>query len=122
MPRASNPTFLCQVLDDSGRPLLAVYKPRDGETPLWDFPDGTLCLREQAAFEVSEALGDRKSGHCLLEGGTGGIRLVDHGVAFHERPNLRTVVWEFARRARDLVARGAYPEPGPGRPYPWPPV
>lgn len=35
----------------------AVYKPRDGENPLWDFPDGTLYRREVAAYRVSEALG-----------------------------------------------------------------
>lgn len=36
---------------------LAVYKPRRGEVPLWDFPDGTLYRREYAAFLVSLALG-----------------------------------------------------------------
>jgi hypothetical protein len=35
----------------------AVYKPRRGERPLWDFPDGTLCQREVASYEVSRALG-----------------------------------------------------------------
>lgn len=37
--------------------FLAVYKPRRGERPLWDFPRGTLCQREVAAYEVSQALG-----------------------------------------------------------------
>ena len=56
MPRASNYTFLAEVtLGD--RETLAVYKPRDGEAPLWDFPEGTLCRREVAAFEVARALG-----------------------------------------------------------------
>jgi hypothetical protein len=35
----------------------AVYKPTIGERPLDDFPDGTLALREVAAWHVSEALG-----------------------------------------------------------------
>lgn len=35
----------------------AVYKPRKGERPLWDFPDGTLCYREMASFLTSQALG-----------------------------------------------------------------
>jgi hypothetical protein len=35
----------------------AVYKPKRGEAPLNDFPDGTLYKREHAAFLVSEALG-----------------------------------------------------------------
>ena len=33
----------------------AVYKPRRGERPLWDFPDGTLAAREVASWLVSEA-------------------------------------------------------------------
>jgi len=36
---------------------LGVFKPRDGEAPLWDFPQGSLYRREVAAFEISEALG-----------------------------------------------------------------
>jgi uncharacterized repeat protein (TIGR03843 family) len=52
----SNYTFLVTVrLDDIE--ALAVYKPRLGEAPLWDFPTGTLCKRELAAFYLSEALG-----------------------------------------------------------------
>jgi uncharacterized repeat protein (TIGR03843 family) len=35
----------------------AVYKPTLGERPLDDFPDGTLALREVAAWHVSEASG-----------------------------------------------------------------
>ena len=53
---ASNHTLLC-VLGDGADGLAAVYKPRAGERPLWDFPSGTLCQREVAAFEVSDALG-----------------------------------------------------------------
>ena len=56
MPRASNYTFLCEV-ENGDRPVLAVYKPRAGETPLWDFPRGTLCRREVAAYLLSRALG-----------------------------------------------------------------
>jgi hypothetical protein len=56
MPRASNYTFLAELAAD-GRRTLAVYKPRDGEAPLWDFPDGTLCRREVAAYEVARELG-----------------------------------------------------------------
>ena len=56
MPRASNYTFLAEITDGDRR-ALAVYKPRDGEAPLWDFPEGTLCKREVAAYEVSRELG-----------------------------------------------------------------
>ena len=56
LDNASNHTLLVQIgAPTDGR--FAVYKPRAGERPLWDFPTGTLCQRETAAFEVSEALG-----------------------------------------------------------------
>ena len=74
---ASNATLLARLTDRDPRPLaaladelgrdprpedlppddLAVHKPRRGEAPLWDFPDGTLHRREVAAYEVSRALG-----------------------------------------------------------------
>jgi hypothetical protein len=56
MPGASNATFLAQVAD-SERMALAIYKPKAGEAPLWDFPSGTLCRREVAAYVLSRALG-----------------------------------------------------------------
>ena len=56
MPRASNYTFLGEVADGD-RTARVVYKPREGEAPLWDFPDGTLCLREVAAYLVATELG-----------------------------------------------------------------
>lgn len=214
LPRASNYTFLARVREGDDE-LLAVYKPRSGEAPLWDFPDGTLCRREVAAYALSTALGwprvpptvlregphglgsiqrfvsfdpnqhyftmrddrpdefrrvalfdivannaDRKSGHCLLDD-AGEIFVVDHGVCFSSEPKLRTVIWDFVgedippgmledlrslqprlatgpvrdrlvellsssevgaaeRRLAELVELGRFPEPGPGRPYPWP--
>lgn len=52
----SNYTFLVNARRDN-QTFLAVYKPRMGERPLWDFPDGTLCQRETASFVISEMLG-----------------------------------------------------------------
>ena len=216
LPNSSNYTFLAEI-HHPDEDVLAVYKPREGETPLWDFPEGTLYRREAAAFELACALGwpavpptviregphgpgsaqlfvdadphehfftlrderladfaavaafdviannaDRKAGHCLLAP-DGTIWVVDHGVCFAVAPKLRTVIWEFAgepipgtliedirrvagelrsgpiekrlrgllageevgataRRAHALAAAGRFPEPGSGRPYPWPPV
>jgi uncharacterized repeat protein (TIGR03843 family) len=45
------------TLDDLPAEDLAVYKPRRGEAPLWDFPVGTLHRREVAAWVVSDVLG-----------------------------------------------------------------
>ncbi len=51
----SNYVFLATMVKD-GTEIKTIYKPRRGETPLWDFPDGTLYKREYAAFLVSQAL------------------------------------------------------------------
>lgn len=68
-PTASNATLLCWLgelppelphaisLADGDPDCLAVYKPRQGEAPLWDFPDGTLYRREIAAHVVDRLLG-----------------------------------------------------------------
>lgn len=210
LPNSSNYTFLARVSYE-GAETLAVYKPQAGETPLWDFPDGTLCVREVAAYHASEMLGfgfvpptvlrdgphgigsvqqfiqadlehhyltlpesfddvfrrvclfdliinnaDRKAGHCLLEIATQKIWVVDHGVCFHHDGKLRTVIWDFAgepmpdlevvsafagrlpgalgdllseqevdaipRRIEMILNAKVFPEPGPGRPFPWPTI
>jgi hypothetical protein len=38
-------------------PLTAVYKPAQGESPLWDFPAGTLYRREVASYLLAKYLG-----------------------------------------------------------------
>jgi hypothetical protein len=215
---SSNYAFLVGVTFE-GSTLTAVYKPQQGERPLWDFPDGTLCYREYASYLTSEELGwdvvpptalkqgkrglgsvqffvdhdpdihyftfdqtvhpqlrrialfdvlvnnaDRKGGHCLLDS-NGHIWGIDHGITFHAAYKLRTVIWDFAgqpvpdnlladverlyvilekidapyrvaltellsasearalqRRIRHILETCAYPLPGAGPNYPWPPV
>ena len=56
LTRASNATLLVRLGEAEDAPL-AVYKPRAGERPLWDFPDGSLCAREVAASLVATELG-----------------------------------------------------------------
>jgi hypothetical protein len=51
----SNYTFLVRTHWQEHN-LPAVYKPSEGERPLWDFDLGTLAAREVAAFEVSRSL------------------------------------------------------------------
>jgi hypothetical protein len=57
--RSSNYTFLAELHDPEcrERPLLAVYKPAQGESPLWDFPSGSLYRREVAAYVLAKHLG-----------------------------------------------------------------
>ena len=68
---ASNATFVGEV---GGRRV--VYKPVAGERPLWDFPDGTLALRERAAYVVSELLGWDVVPHTILREGPHGPGMV----------------------------------------------
>jgi uncharacterized repeat protein (TIGR03843 family) len=55
LSNASNYTFLATLVKDKTE-VKAIYKPRRGEIPLWDFPDGTLYKREYAAFVLSQEL------------------------------------------------------------------
>jgi uncharacterized repeat protein (TIGR03843 family) len=81
MPWSSNATYLVNITGEGGE-MLAVYKPQRGERPLWDFPRGTLCNREVAAYAVSEALGWNLIPDTVLREGPAGVgmvqRFVDH--------------------------------------------
>lgn len=51
-------------------------------------------FRQVAAFDIVVNNADRKAGHCLLDP-AGHVWGIDHGVAFHREPKLRTVIWDF---------------------------
>jgi len=53
---ASNTTLRAEITYN-GLTRRCVYKPVQGERPLWDFPDGTLAGREVSAYLVSQATG-----------------------------------------------------------------
>jgi hypothetical protein len=57
IPWGSNYTFAVALETGDQRDHLAIYKPQAGENPLWDFPHGTLYLREHAAYLLSRRLG-----------------------------------------------------------------
>jgi uncharacterized repeat protein (TIGR03843 family) len=67
MPWSSNGTFLVTVRADDVW-TRAIYKPRRGERPLWDFPAG-LDRREAAAYELSRFLGWDLVPHTVLRDG-----------------------------------------------------
>jgi hypothetical protein len=56
-PSGSNYVFLLQLRHPEAGTAHAIYKPRKGEAPLWDFPNGTLYRRERASYLVARALG-----------------------------------------------------------------
>jgi uncharacterized repeat protein (TIGR03843 family) len=71
LPRSSNYTFLARAAEAPD--VLVVYKPRAGEAPLLDFPEGTLCQREVAAYVVSKAIGWPNVPPTVLRDGPEGI-------------------------------------------------
>ncbi len=89
-PTGSNYTFLAQLRlgECTG---LAIYKPRDGEVPLWDFPSGTLYKREYAAYLLSEILGWNFIPLTIIRDGPHGIGSVQHYIEHDPRQNYYTV-------------------------------
>lgn len=108
---SSNATFLVTAsLDDIQVP--AVYKPQRGERPLWDFPEGTLCNREVAAYELSVTTGWSIVPETVLRDGPYGIGMVqqfiDHDPDDHYFTLLETHIDEFQRFAAfDVLANNA---------------
>lgn len=93
---ASNATFLGSIGD-----IVVVYKPVAGESPLWDFPHGSLAQREVAAYLVSEVLGWNIVPRTWLRDGPLGEGMVQ--------------LWQDqdpAQQAVDLVATEQAPETG----------
>lgn len=104
----SNYTFLAEVrLGD--RCIQAIYKPRNGESPLWDFPSGTLYKREYAAYLLSQVLGWDFIPFTVIREGPHGIGTVQRYVEHDPRQNYYTLSEENAAQLRtiacfDLVA------------------
>ena len=111
LPRASNFTFLARVRADQEQ-MLAVYKPRSGEAPLWDFEEGTLAAREVAAFVVADALGWPWVPPTVLREGPQGPGSVQRFVAFDPSQHYLTMQRDRADEFRkialfDIVANNA---------------
>lgn len=102
LPYSSNYTFLTRVAPET----LAVYKPRRGERPLWDFPHGSLAGREVAAYVVSEAGEWRIVPPTVLRDdaplGPGSLQL------FVEHDPERHYFTLMEERAEDLVSFAAF--------------
>ncbi len=101
LPRSSNYTFLARVGSRvREEDLLGVYKPRAGETPLWDFPEGTLCGREVAAYVMARALGWPRVPPTVLRDGPEGVGSLQRFVEFDPSEHYFTL-----REGRDDAYR-----------------
>lgn len=90
LPYSSNHSFLVTV-HHAGLTLPAVYKPRRGENPLWDFEWGTLCQRETAAYLVSKTLGWDLVPPTVLREGTRGVGSVQLYIPNNDSEHYFTV-------------------------------
>ena len=104
MPRASNYTFLGEVAEGD-RIARVVYKPREGETPLWDFPEGTLCQREVGAYLLARALGWPNIPATILRDGPHGEGSVQLHVEHDPQQHYFTL---RERRVEELRAVAAF--------------
>ena len=84
---ASNAT-LYAIADLAGQEMVCIYKPRAGERPLWDFPDGCLAHREYAAYLVSEYLGFNVVPLTVLRDGPYGEGMAQEWITIDESVDL----------------------------------
>jgi uncharacterized repeat protein (TIGR03843 family) len=103
MPWSSNATFLVN-LSGGDDEMLAIYKPQRGERPLWDFPRGTLCHREIAAFEVSDALGWDIVPDTVFRDGPAGVGMMQRFVEHDPEEHYFTLLEEHADAFRRMAA------------------
>lgn len=113
LPYSSNYTLLTRM-HNAAIQGLAVYKPRRGEQPLWDFPRGTLCQREAAAFVLNDALGWQLVPPTILRDGPYGIGSVQLYIDSDDAAHLFTMQkeggfeWQIERLAAfDYVINNA---------------
>ncbi len=102
LPYASNATLLARV-SHGDREALAVYKPRRGERPLWDFPSGTLCLRERAAWLVSSQLGWDLVPPVVLRDGPAGYGALQLFIEEDEDADVRALIRTHTDELRTLA-------------------
>jgi hypothetical protein len=93
IPWGSNYSFVVSLGRAGEAEAMAVYKPRRGEVPLWDFPDGTLYRREYAAYRVSRALGMRFIPPTVIREGPQGVGTFQ----LYVEPDQSTEYYQFRK-------------------------
>ncbi len=112
-PWGSNYTFIVDVEEGRrGGRCMAVYKPGQGEAPLWDFPSGSLYKRERAAYLLSNAMGWDLVPLTVIRDGPHGVGSVQLFIDHDPQCNYFTLRKEHAEAFRtmacfDLVANNA---------------
>jgi len=114
MPWSSNYTFLASIFGQDHPNLLGIYKPGQGERPLWDFPDQTLSHREFTAYLVSVVLGWPSIPPTVLRDGPHGLGSVqlfveaEYEAHYFNMRGTPSFVEEFRRMALfDFIVNNA---------------
>ena len=110
-PRSSNYTFVVE-LSAEGKHGFGVYKPAQGEAPLWDFPTGTLYRRECASYELARLLGWDLVPPTVVREGEAGVGSLQLFVVTDEASNFFTLREShrdalFYMAVFDLIANSA---------------
>lgn len=112
MLSGSNNAFKVGIVNEDGQVAYGVYKPRRGERPLRDFPEGSLYRRERAAFLLTLAAGWEFIPLTVIRDGPYGIGSVQTMISsqsdqgyFGLDSSYTNQLWPIA--AFDLVANNA---------------
>lgn len=74
---------------------LQAYVEAEGAPHVYSLgPEDLPELQKLVLFDVIVNNADRKPAHCF-KGVGHGLWAIDHGLTFHARPKLRTVIWDF---------------------------
>jgi uncharacterized repeat protein (TIGR03843 family) len=104
LPSGSNYVFVLAMRDEEAGPGAAVYKPKRGESPLWDYPGGTLYRRERAAYLLSEALGWGIVPPTVVRDGPHGVGMVQLHIDHLPRANFFTFREERRHELQRIAA------------------
>jgi hypothetical protein len=102
VPWGSNYTFLIRVCNGD-EDVKAIYKPRKGERPLWDFTRGTLHQRERAAFLISEGLGWRLVPPTVVRDGPHGDGSVQYFIEHDPEQHYFTFEGQYPEQVQRIV-------------------
>ncbi|MEX2425505.1 MAG: SCO1664 family protein [Thermomicrobiaceae bacterium] len=103
VPWGSNYTFAVALEIGEPEPFIAIYKPEQGEAPLWDFPIGTLFEREYAAYLLSRFLGWRFVPPTVIREGPHGIGTVQLYIEPEQRSELILDEESFSSQLKQLA-------------------
>jgi len=103
LPSGSNYVFLLRLRHSPAGEGLAIYKPRRGEAPLWDFPDGSLYRRERASYLMAADLGWDFIPPTIIRDGPYGVGMVQLFIPSDPADNFFTLREDHQNELRRMA-------------------